>query len=118
MAIEEDGGPFTIGVTLAVSSKQGNYPDKEAVEIPTETGSQNISRSLQKERKHTKRVSATIRRRLTSLDLKAKVIKLRDGWQVTSRSTDSLDCLLSTNTHLAIRYSSVLSTCPNHLNTL
>ena len=27
--------------------------------------------------------------------LKAKVIKLRDGWQVTSKSTDSLDCLPS-----------------------
>ena len=33
--------------------------------------------------------------RLTSLDLTAKVIKLGDGWQMTSRSTDSLDCLLS-----------------------
>ena len=35
------------------------------------------------------------KRRLTSLDLNAKVVRLGDGWQVSCRSTASLDCLLS-----------------------
>ena len=32
---------------------------------------------------------------LTSFDLKAEVIRLGDGWQVSGRSTDSLDCVPS-----------------------
>ena len=35
MATEEDDGLFGIGVTLACLSKQGNYPDKEAIKTPT-----------------------------------------------------------------------------------
>ena len=35
------------------------------------------------------------KRCVTSLDLKAKVIRLEDGWQVSGRSTDSLDCSLA-----------------------
>ena len=35
------------------------------------------------------------KRRLTSLDLKAKVVSYGDGWQVSGRSTDSLDFLPS-----------------------
>ena len=55
---------------------------------------------LKEKRKHKQWISATIRvksskRRLTSIDLKAKVVRLLDEWQVTIRSTAYLDCLLS-----------------------
>ena len=36
--------------------------------------------------------SKSNKRRLTSLDLKAKVVKPGDGWQVSGRSTDYQDC--------------------------
>ena len=35
------------------------------------------------------------KRLLTSLDLKEKVVNVGEGWQVSGRSTDSLDFLLS-----------------------
>ena len=34
LATEEEGGPFGIGVTLPVRSKQGNYSNEETAEIP------------------------------------------------------------------------------------
>ena len=39
--------------------------------------------------------SKSNKRRLTSLDMRAKLVRLGDEWQVSGRSTDSLDCLLS-----------------------
>ena len=76
-----------------VFSKQGNYPDEEVTETSsTETDGQNIRSSFEKKRNHTWWIN---KRSLTSLDLKAKVIRQADGWQVDDRSRVSLDCLLS-----------------------
>ena len=56
------------------------------------------------------------KRHLTSLDLKAKVVRLADGWQVNGRSTsaihlaDFLDCLLS-------QLSDIRSASPTDSNT-
>ena len=60
----------------------------------TMMGGHNISSSLKKKRKHTQWVSASKsnKRHLTSLDLKAKVVRLGDGWHVSGRSIASLDC--------------------------
>ena len=97
LATEEDGGPFGIGVTLACLHQAGKLPRRTSCQ---KMGNYNISSSLKKKRKHIQWVSATIRvksnkRRLSSLDLNAKVVRLGDGWQVSSRSTASLDWLLS-----------------------
>ena len=77
-------------------TSQTNKPPKYC----TMTRGQTISSSLKKKRKHTQWVRAPIRsksnkRRLTSLDLKANEVRLGDGWQVSDRSTESLDCLPS-----------------------
>ena len=101
LATEEDGESFGMRMTLACLRQDGkNYPDEQATEtLTTRLAGQNIS-SLKKMMKHTPWVSSTTRvqsnkRRLTSLDLKAKVGWLGDGVQVSCRSTDSQDCWLS-----------------------
>ena len=101
MATEEDDEPFGIGVTLACRQQSGK--------LPTQTRSRNTTLrrgaiisafSLEKEETypmgqcHHKDQSLT-RDALTSVDLKAKVIRLGDRWQFSGRSTDSLDFLLS-----------------------
>ena len=75
-----------LGCHFPVSSKAGNYPDEHAAEtLHKDEGGHNISSSLKKKSKHTQWVSATIRVKsnkgcLTSIDLKAKVVRLGDGW--------------------------------------
>ena len=63
------------------------------------TRGHNIS-SLKKERNiqwvsASKKVQVYNKSRLTSLDPKEKEVRLEDGWQVSGRSTASLDYLLS-----------------------
>ena len=50
------------------------------------------------------------KRHLTSLDLKAKVVRLGDGWQVSGRSIATLECLLS-------KWSDSRSALPNDSHT-
>ena len=89
-----------LGWHWPVSTKQKNYPEQQAAEtIHYRWRAKTLAVLLIKKKViHTLWVSATIKsnkRRLTSLDLNAKVIILRDGGQVSGRSRDSLDCLLS-----------------------
>ena len=89
-----------IGVTLACLQQAGKLPRRTSHRNTTQKRGTITSAVLKKFRKHTQWVSAIIRvksnkRRLASLDLKAKVVKLGDGWQVSGRSTDTLKCLLS-----------------------
>ena len=73
---------------------------KEPPKYHSETRGQSLTRLLQKKRKHTQWVSATLgiqiqQEPLASRDLKAKVVRLGDGWQVDGRFTGSLDCYTS-----------------------
>ena len=75
---------------------QTNKPPKHY----TKTGGHNISSSLKKKGNIPNgsvppKMSKSNKRRLTSLYLNAKVVRLGDEWQVRGRSTASLDCLLS-----------------------
>ena len=82
--MEYDGGLFAIWVDIGLSpASMETTQTKKPMMHYTEMLGQNISRSLLKYRKHTQWVSASISV-LVSLDLKAKVIRLGDGWQVNS----------------------------------
>ena len=84
-----------------VFRKQGNYLNEKAAEHYTETGGQIIT-LLKKKWKYTQWVNVTIRIQVKQetpeiTRRKAMVIRIDDvtRWQVSSRSTDSLDCWLS-----------------------
>ena len=88
-----------LGSHWPVSSKQGNCPDEQAAKTLLRWGA--ITSVLLRKGGNIPYGSVppwgskSNKRHLTSLDLKAKVVRLGDGWQVSSRSTASLDCLLS-----------------------
>ena len=75
----------------------GNNPDEHATKTLHEKEGQNISCSHKKISKYSQRVSATIMvqvNQLTSLGLKAKVIRLETDGKCEADQY-SLDCLLS-----------------------
>ena len=100
MATEEDWTLWNRGdIGLSPSSWETIQMNK-APKHYTKMVDQNIGSSRKKKRKHTQLCGAPIRsnsnkRCLTSLDLKARAGGLGDGWQVSGRSTGSLDWLPS-----------------------
>ena len=75
---------------------QTNKPRKQY----TKMWGLNISSSLNRKIKHSQWIRAPLgsksnKRHLTSLELKARVVSLGNRWQVSYRSSDSLDCLPS-----------------------
>ena len=88
-----------LGWHCDVASRQRSYYYDDAAETTLSLGARTLAVLLTKRGNIPKRSvpphgSKSNKRHLTSLDLKAKVTRLGDGWQVSSRSTDSLDCLL------------------------
>ena len=86
-----------------VSSKLENYPNNESAEIPRtqRRGDRMSAVLLKKIWKHAQWVSVLPqwsncnKSRLTSLDLKANLARLRDEWQENGRSTEFMDSLQS-----------------------
>ena len=95
MATEEDGEPFRIGVTLACLQHARKLPRrKDGRNTTLRRGAR--TQAVKKKRKHTQGLGCPHKGpSLTraTFDLNAKVLSLGDGWQVSSGSTDSLDCL-------------------------